>query len=170
MSNILTEPFNFSPDFRRIQRLVTISAPVEILARTDDFEDRVVPPKAFVIQAGHRDIQQRENQVVAAKFVFAIKEGVEFIQTVTAADRSRRDNRDKESGLGNRQIDLVLPQFAVRDGGLVLPDPEIRSRAANLGAKLALNGVSQRRKPTRQTFIVFAGIAEESDDFRQVYE
>jgi hypothetical protein len=50
---------------------------------------------------------------------------------------------------------------------MVLPEPEARSGAAELGAQLALDAVSERREGAFKRLVVLARIAEEPDEFRK---
>src|SRR5215475_4743753 len=119
--------------------------PIDALAGADDVQHGVLAPAVFVLQRRNADIEDREDQIVAADFGFAGEEGFELELAVAALDRSRSHDRNEERRLGDCRPDLLFPQRAVCNGSLVLPNSEVGAMTAQLAAQFLLNTFPQFR-------------------------
>lgn len=120
--------------------------PIEVLARSNDLQYRILAPEFFIFQGRDGDVEDRKNQIVPAKLGFASQKRFEFESAVMTAQRAGRDDRDEKDRLRNALGDLFLPQGPERNRGLVLPYAKVSLGTSELGAQLALNRVPQRRQ------------------------
>lgn len=81
---VATELLDLLPNFRRIVLLVAQVAPIEILARRDNFQDRVIAPLLFVLERRDWNIENGKHQIVAAKLRFARKKRFELDSAMLA--------------------------------------------------------------------------------------
>src|ERR1700761_4140060 len=101
--------------------VMTQLSPIEVLACSNNLQDRILAPEFFIFQCRDRDVEDRKNQIVPAKLGFASQKRFEFESAVMAAQCAGRDDRDEKDRLGYALGDLFLPQGTERNRGLVLP-------------------------------------------------
>jgi hypothetical protein len=121
-----------------------------------------------VFQLRHPDVENGEDEVIAAKLGFAGQEGFQFKLAIRASTGGRCNNRDEEDRLRDRSIDLSFPELTGGDRLLVLPEPKRFRRAAELPPQLALDALAKSRERVPRIFVVFARVAKEADEFRKV--
>ena len=71
----------------------------------------VLPPNV-ILQRWHIDVQNWEDEVVAAELLFAPQKRFKFQSAIWAGDHRRRDDRDEEDRLPNGIFDLTFPERA----------------------------------------------------------
>jgi len=100
--------------------------------------------------------------------LFSPSECLEFETAVVAHYGSRCDDGNEEDRLRYRGLDFLVPERARIDGLLVLEEPEILCRAAELASQFAADAIAQRRQRALGVLVVLSRVAEESDEFRTV--
>src|SRR5262249_6055667 len=146
IADLAAEALDRGLDLGRVHIAVAQVAPVQVLPLGDDGDDRIALLSRLVVQLRHLDVENGEDEVVAAEFGLAGEERVEFEPAILASYRGRGDDRDEEHRLADRHLELGFPQLAGGDRFLVLPESERLHRAAELPAQLALDALAQRRQ------------------------
>ena len=128
----------------------------------------MVAPARHLLQLGHSDVEYRKDKIAPLQHPLVIKKEFKLRSAVAAVDDGRRNDRDEEYGLFDGDLDLVLPQLAGNNRLLVLPQAQLPARTSELAAQFALNSVAQRAQSAGGVIVIFARIAEEPHQFREV--
>src|ERR1700730_12244623 len=92
--------------------------------------------------------------------LLALEKGIKFVLAMGTANCARRHDWNEKGGFGDRPLDFICPQRAVRNCRRVLPQPDI---APQLQTQFVVDARPQPRQGSARMLVVTARIAEKAD-------
>lgn len=142
-------------------RIVAELTQVRVSALPNHIQRWTSPPNLF--KSTHINEKDRKDEIIATQIALASKKLVKLRPAKVRQNHARRDDRDDETRLSYRGVDLGLPRWSQRNRFEILPKAERVIGATKLGAKLIQDARPQQRHGAVGLAIILRRINEQAE-------